>query len=139
MLLYYVKFPDDLRKYTRLNLVFQKNLFSYAVAYNKLIKYAFVNKDEKFMFSCLPVPARIWLLQLAFLWTGWFTANWIIVSHSSHCYNLFFVFKLFMLLSPCYTMTLPMSLATLLISCLFYKIIVSYSTQCVSRIIMITR
>ena len=119
--------------------VFQKNLFSYAVAYNKLIKYAFVNKDEKFMFFCLPVPARIWLLQLAFLWTGWFTANWIIVSHSSHCYNLFFVFKLFMLLSPCYTMTLPMSLATLLISCLFYKIIVSYSTQCISRIIMITR
>ena len=74
--------------------VFQKNLFSYAVVYNKLIKYAFVNKDEKFMFFCLPVPARIWLLQLAFLWTRWFTANWIIVSHSSHCYNLFFVFKL---------------------------------------------
>ena len=31
--------------------VFQKNLFSYAVVYNKLIKYAFVNKDETFVFS----------------------------------------------------------------------------------------
>ena len=31
--------------------VFQKNLFSYAMTYNKLIKYMFVNKDEACMFS----------------------------------------------------------------------------------------
>ena len=38
--------------------VFRKNLFSYAMTYNKLIKYAFVNKDETFFFSLLD-PARI--------------------------------------------------------------------------------
>ena len=54
---------------------FQKTLFSYAMAYNKLTKYAFVNKDEKFIFFSLPDPARIWLLQLALLLTWWFTAT----------------------------------------------------------------
>ena len=49
--------------------VFQKNLFSYAMTYNKLIRYTFVNKDETFFFFSLPVPAKIWPLQLALLWT----------------------------------------------------------------------
>ena len=49
--------------------VFQKNLFSYAMTYNKLIKYTLVNKGETFIFFSLPDPARIWLLQLALLWT----------------------------------------------------------------------
>ena len=41
--------------------VFQKNLFSYAMTYNKLIKFAFVNKDETFIFFSLPDPARIFV------------------------------------------------------------------------------
>ena len=49
--------------------IFQKNFFSYAMTYNKLIKYTLVNKDETFTFFFLPDPARIWLLQLALLWT----------------------------------------------------------------------
>ena len=48
--------------------VFQKNLLSYAMTY-KLIKYTLVNKDKAFIFFTLPAPARIWLLQLALLWT----------------------------------------------------------------------
>ena len=48
--------------------VFQKNPFSYAMTY-KLIKYTLVNKDKTFIFFALPDPARIWLLQLALLWT----------------------------------------------------------------------
>ena len=49
--------------------VFRKNIFSYAMTYNKLIKYAFVNEDETFIFFSLPDPARICCLQLALLWT----------------------------------------------------------------------
>ena len=68
--------------------VFRKNIFSYAMTYNKLIKYAFVNEDETFIFFSLPDPARICCLQLALLWT-WYYAN--------HCFNLLFVSKLFVL------------------------------------------
>ena len=113
--------------------VFQKNLFSYAMTYNKLIRYTFVNKDETFFFFSLPVPAKIWPLQLALLWTWWFIATGLqlvilvivlICSLFPNC--LYFV-------SPCCTMTLSVLLAALLISCLFHKIVVSYSTQCVTR------
>ena len=49
--------------------VFRKNLFSYAITCNKLIKYAFENKDETCIFFSLLDPARICCLQLALLWT----------------------------------------------------------------------
>ena len=42
----------------------KKKLTSYAMAYNKLMNYTFVNKNKTF-FS-LPDPSRIWLLWLAF-------------------------------------------------------------------------
>ena len=49
--------------------VFRKNIFSYAMTYNKLIKCDFVNKNETFIFFSLPDPVRICRLQLALLWT----------------------------------------------------------------------
>ena len=39
------------------------------MTYNKLIKYAFLNKDETFIFFSLPDPGRICCLQLVLLWT----------------------------------------------------------------------
>ena len=41
----------------------------YTMTYNQLIKYIFINKNETFVFFSLPDPSRIWLFQLAFLWT----------------------------------------------------------------------
>ena len=49
--------------------------------------------------------------------------NWITTCYTNHCFNLFFVSKLFMLLSLCYTMTLSMLLVTLLISVYFIRVL----------------
>ena len=46
-----------------------ENIYSYTMTYNQLIKYTFVNKNETFVFFSLPDLSRIWLLQLALLWT----------------------------------------------------------------------
>ena len=43
--------------------------------YNKLIKYTFVNKGEIFILFSLHDPSKIWLIQLAPLWTWWLIAN----------------------------------------------------------------
>ena len=43
--------------------------------YNKLIKYTFVNKGEIFILFFLHDPSKIWLIQLAPLWTWWLIAN----------------------------------------------------------------
>ena len=68
---------------------------------------------------------QIWLLQLALSPLGLLVyCNWITTSYTN---NLFFVSKLFMLLSLCYIRTLLMLLATLLISYLLNKIIASYN------------
>lgn len=71
------------------------------------------------------------------LWPRWFTVTGLVILIIVKTCSLFSSCLCFCLLK--HTKILPMLLATLLISCLFYKIIVSYSTQCVSRIIMITR
>ena len=52
--------------------------------------------------------------------------NWITTSYTNHCFNLFPNCLWFM--SPCCTMTLSILLVELLISYVFYKIVVSYST-----------
>ena len=45
------------------------------MTHNEFIKYTSVNKDETFTFFFLRDPYRIWLLQLALLWTSWFIAT----------------------------------------------------------------
>lgn len=51
-------------KYTSLNLCSPVNLFSYAVTYYKLIKYAFVNKDENIFSLYLILPEFAFQLSL---------------------------------------------------------------------------
>ena len=73
--------------------VFQKNLFSYAMGYNKLIKYTLVNNDKTFIFFSLPGPARIWLSPAGSLVDLMAYCNWITNSYTKHCFVLFcFVF-----------------------------------------------
>ena len=67
-------YNSDFKKHTNLSPFSNKPFFCYAVTYI-LIKYPFVSKDEAFIFSFLPDPANIWLLQLALLWTWWFTTT----------------------------------------------------------------
>lgn len=61
-------------------------------------KCAFVNKDKTFIFFSLPDPAKIWLSTwLSYKPDG--NCNWITSSYVNHCFNLFLVSKLFVLLS----------------------------------------
>ena len=67
--------------------------------YNKLIKYTFVNKGEIFILFSLHDPSKIWLIQLAPLWTWWLIANRLqLVTLIIVLIFSFAVFKLFM---PC--------------------------------------
>ena len=50
--------------YQLLIFIFQKNLYSYAMTYYKMINCPLVNKDGTHFFSSLPDPSRIWLLHL---------------------------------------------------------------------------
>jgi len=43
--------------------------------FNKLIKYTFVNKSEILILFSLHDPSKIWLIQLAPLWTWWLIAT----------------------------------------------------------------
>ena len=75
--------------------VFQKNIFSYAMTY-KLIKYVFVNKDETFIFS-------LYLILPEFGFSSWLSCGLDGLlqldynCYTNHCFNLFFVSKLFMI------------------------------------------
>ena len=122
----------DFGKCTSLNLWFSVNLFSYAMTYNHLIKYTFVNKDEAFIFfstwsyQTLASPADSPVDSMAY-------CNWVTTSYINHCFNLFFVSKLcihfvsllhndFVSVTSCITYTL------------FYKIIVPYSSQYITQL-----
>ena len=60
------------------------------------------------------------------LWPLWLPSycNWITTSYANHCFHLMFIFKL-CFVSPCCHMSFSMLLATLLISWLISKIVVS--------------
>ena len=61
--------------------------------------------------------------------------NWITTSYTKHCFNLFFVSKLFIIVSPCCTMTLSILLAALLISYFIWSLsltVLSDSNQAIS-------
>ena len=55
--------------------VFQKIFPLILFLIYKLIKYTFVNKGEIFILFSLHDPSKIWLIQLAPLWTWWLIAN----------------------------------------------------------------
>ena len=92
-----------------------------------------------FLLQCMKVKsewrssvdlAKIWLLRLAFLWTWWY-CNLITTSYTNNLFfNLFSVSKLFISLSLCYTMTLSMLLATLLIIFLSLTVCDQASNKC---------
>ena len=107
----------------------EKKLTSYAMAYNKLMNYTFVNKDITF-FS-LPDPSRIWLMWLALCGLDGLLQP-IITIYTNHYFNFFSVSKFFILC----VFLLHLDFANV-ISCntyiLFYKILISYITQCVTR------
>ena len=122
----------DFGKCTSLNLWFSVNLFSYAMTYNHLIKYTFVNKDEAFIFfstwsyQTLASPADSPVDSMAY-------CNWITTSYINHCFNLFFVSKLFIhfvsLLHNDFV-----SVTSCITYTLFYKIIVPYSSQYITQL-----
>ena len=105
-------------------------LYSFLI-YNKLIKYIFVNKDETFIFFSLHHPSKIWLIQLALLWTWWLTATRLqlatltIVLIFSHCFQITYAL--------CLSLLYFINVTSCITYILFYKTIVSFITQCTTR------
>lgn len=119
-------------QYTNFNLCFpEKNLSSCALTYSKLMKHTFVNKDEAlnlllstWSFQNLASPAGSPVDSTYY--------NWITTNYTNHCFNLVFVFELFMI-CVCLLHYDFASLTIYINFTLFCKIVVSYSNQGVTR------
>ena len=95
MIYNFVTFSEILQAF---KLCLLENLSSYINHHLQQVdKKCLVNGDEIFVFS-LPDPAKIWLSTwLSYKPDG--NCNWITTSYVNHCFNLFLVSKLFVLLS----------------------------------------
>lgn len=107
----------NFRKYTHLNLFFRETF-----SITEIKHYIFL-----YIWSCekLTSPTSSSMDLMAY-------CNWITTSYINNCFNLLFVSKLFI---HCVSLLHYdfVSITSYIIYTLFYKIIVSYSSQCITQ------